>query len=365
MLNPGLKKILIALSGVLIIALGGVIIYNIFFLSENTDDGASVGGNQEEENGSQAQLVSEVKALGPTSLGDNRLKFYEQKSGNVVAINGDGSSREVLDDMSIDGLSDVRWGPSDTWVATKADGQYSTSNYKTGQSHTFKSNISNLYFVGSKVVYTYQTEEGVDLSIADPIGQNFEKLVDLSMDEISLTPLPQTFKISYVLKPTAYRASSLTIVSSTTKKTKTLLTDKFGLQVSWGPKGKKGLISSTAQRGGSEMQFSVIDTGGNVQQTFGTGTVIDKVVWKDPNTLYFTKPNLSSDVVLPDDYMNGELGEFRESLYKLDLSSGEAEKLIPDIGGVNSTDLVLNEAGNRLFFRNKRDGKLYGIDIPE
>lgn len=368
MLNPKMTKILIACSGFLFMALGGLIIYNVFFLSSPETDTQASEQEQSSEQGEQKSKslpITEVGALGPTLLTGNRLKFYEEQSGNVVAVNGDGSSRKVLDDITIEDLSAVRWGPNSTWVATRAGDVFSTFNYQTGESHTFDANVNNLHFTGNKVVYTYQTSDGADLSIANPDGGQFEQLVSLSTSEVSVNPIPQTFKISYVLKPSAYRASSLTVISSTTKESETLLTDQFGLQMSWGPEGKKGLAASTVQRGGSEMTFSVIDQEGNVSQTFGTGTVADKIVWQDANTVYFTKPKLSEDVVMPDDYVSGKLGDFREALFKLDLAKGEVTEIHSDIGQVNSTNLVLNEAGTRLYFRNKRDGKLYGVSISK
>jgi len=336
MLQSQIKKILIGTSGLLLLALGGVIVYNVFFLSNND---------------SQAQTP-------------HTIKFYERDTGNVVQINGDGSGRKVLDDVTMQNLQTVRWAPTSSFVATQNNGKYSTYNHKTDAGHTFSSKVSNLHFTGNKVAYTYNTETGVDLSIADPSGGNFQTLVELTSNEISLSSIPTTYKISYTLKPSAYRASSLTVVSSSTQNSETLISDQYGLQVSWSPQGKKALLASASQRGGSEMTFTIIDSSGTVNQTFGTGTVLEKTVWKDPQTIYFTKPNLSKEVVMPDDYLNGNLGEFRESLYKLDLSSGQVTKLIPDIGAVNSRNLFLNEAGTKLFFINQRDGRLYRISLP-
>lgn len=297
----------------------------------------------------------------------NNIKYYSLDKGQTFRVPASGGESTILDETVLTELTSVSWAPTSTYVLTKVQNRVYSYNYVENISYAFPIDVSSAQFLSdNKVFYTFQNRDGtVDLSVSEADGSNWKKVITLSSNAVFLKTIPFKNSISQTLIPSSYRASSLRIINVDTGQATSVLDEKNGLNVSWAPNGELGIISYTTERGGGQLALSIVDkTGFEVSKIPDIGTIAEKIVWSSDNkTAYFTKPEISSSKILPDDYYTSSLGDFNESLYKIDIATSTTSQLSSNIGSVDSRDLFLNSAGTELFFINRRDNNLYKVPL--
>ena len=380
MMSPRTQKIILVSSGILtvaIIVLGIVVAFQFFGDSPSSNSGAPITPGQEQATNNdapgdteqivrEAQLLLDQTVVNATINDQGDIRFYQKPSGQVYLTDTQGAEPQLLDETTLTTINSVEWAPGAPVVITNVNDRWYTFNYAEQRPETFSENIIDLQFLGnSRVFYLFQGDDSLDLSIADTDASNRERVISLSSPDVVLQAIPSSTNISQTLPASAFRASSLRIIDTTAKEAVSVLDEKFGLTVSWAPNGQNGIISYTLERGGADLELALIDDTGFELQAFPeTNTIADKVVWsRDNQTIYYTQPNLTNNRAMPDDYLSGELGDFTESLYRLNTSSGERTLIASDIGSVDSRELFLSPEEDRLFFINKRDDKIYFVDL--
>lgn len=297
----------------------------------------------------------------------NNIKYYSLDKGQTFTAPASGGESTMLDETVLAGLASVEWAPTAPYVLTKIQNRIYSYNYTDKKSYAFPIDVNSAQFLSNnKVFYTFQNKDGtVDLSISNSDGTNWKKVITLSSGAVFLQSIPLKNSISQTLVPSSYRASSLRIINVDTGQASSVLDEKSGLNISWAPNGEIGIISYTTERGGGQLALSIVDkTGFEVSKIPDIGTIAEKIVWApDSKTAYFTKPEVANTKILPDDYYTSNLGEFNESLYKIDINTATASQLSSNIGSVDSRDLFLNSAGTELFFINNRDNHLYKVPL--
>lgn len=297
----------------------------------------------------------------------NLIKFYSLDKGQTFTVPASGGEPTMIDENTLNGLTLVEWAPTTPYVLTKVQNRIYSYNYAEKKSYGFPIDATSASFLSdNRVFYTFQNRDGtVDLSVSDVDGSNWNKIITLSSNAVFLKPIPFKNSISQTLIPSSYRASSLRIISIDTGQATSVLDEKNGLNVSWAPNGEIGIISYTTERGGGQLALSIVDKNGfEVSKIPDVGTIAEKITWSsDSKTAYFTKPEVSSSKILPDDYYTSSLGDFNESLYKIDINTATASQLSSNVGSVDSRDLFLNSAGTELFFINRKDNNLYKVPL--
>jgi hypothetical protein len=363
-----IKKLSLIFSVILTLALVGLGVYYFFFMPkdgmQNPESKGTIIDTSAEE--TPKTQISDKEVVGYFVDGSNKVKYYQKENGHVISANTDGSGKKEIDKKDNPGLQYAKWDEKGRWVIfLDAKNMFSTYDYVTGESLTFSPLYRHLDFIkNGKVMYTFRGNGVVDLSTADPSGQGWQKILTLNSDDIHLREIPNTDKLSYTLTPSAFRASSLGVISLTKKDVQSILSDKYGLDVVWSPTGENGIITYSKERGSAEMEMALIDKAGNISKTFNPGTVGEKIVWsKDGKKVYFTKMEVPNTVVLPDDYINGALKDTKESLYMLNIDKKSVSEVYKNLGILDSMYLTLNDSATKLFFINKNDQQLYSIDL--
>ncbi len=375
MIHPTTKKVILISSGALtvgIVIVGGILIYQSRsgsttpLFSPNEQNNTQVISNPNQDTERSATVLLDETVLNATINAQGDIRYYQKPTGQVYLTDTQGKEPELLDETTLTNITSVEWAPDAPVVITNVNNRWYTFNYAEQRPETFSENILDLQFLGnSRVFYVFQDDTTIDLSISDTDATNREKVISLSSPEVVLQGIPASTNISQTLPPSAFRPSPLRIIDTQTKEASSVLEEKFGLTVSWAPTGTNGIISYTLERGGSELELALIDNNGFELGSFpNTNTLADKVVWtSDSRIIYYTQPNIEEDKAMPDDYLNGDIGEFTESLYRLNTSSGERTLISSNIGTVDSKNLFLNPSEDRLFFINTRDDKIYFIDL--
>jgi hypothetical protein len=350
----------------------GVVGFFIYQYSSRPIENANSKNNTTEESEEKktsltASKLVDVPMVNATIDEKNSIKYYSLDKGQTFSVPASGGESTMLDETVLTGLTSVSWAPTAPYVLTKIQNRVYSYNYSENISYPFPIDVTSAQFLSdNKVFYTFQNRDGtVDLSVSDADGSNWKKVITLSSNAVFLKNIPFKNSISQTLIPSSYRASSLRIINIDTGQATSVLDEKNGLNISWAPNGEIGIISYTTERGGGQLALSIVDkTGFEVSKIPDIGTIAEKIVWSsDSKTAYFTKPEVANTKILPDDYYTSNLGEFNESLYKIDIDTATASQLSSNIGSVDSRDLFLNSAGTELFFINRRDNNLYKVPL--
>lgn len=378
MTSPKTKKVIIVSSSLLAVAIIVLVSFMVVQSQMGESSQSMTENTGEPENSTtdsvpapviEATLVLDEAIVNATVDPNNSIRYYRASDGNVFRTNTLGADPELLDDSDLTNLTSVEWSPSAPFVVTNVNNQFYTFNFAEQVASTFPAQVTDLQPMSDgRVFYVFRNENGTaDLSIANADGSDWQTVITLSSDQVVLHPIPGTNTISQTLIPSAYRGSSLRIIDTTTGEATSVLEDKPGLNVSWSPTGDRGLATYTTERGGSTMTMSIVDAQGfELQSLAPEGTLAEKIVWtEDGSTAYFTKPKVGNTQILPDDYYSGSLTQFQESLYRVDIATGQVTMLSDSIGTVDSRDLMLNAAETEVLFINANDNKLYKVTLPE
>lgn len=324
--------------------------------------------------------ISDEAVLSPVLSPDGlSIKYYSQKTGRVYHTDLDGTNKKTISDKDLIGLSSVLWSPDKTKVITKftsSNGgvQFYYYNYSTNTSSSLKRNLDEVSWdsTGNKIFYKYYNSETRErtLNIADPDGNNWKKLTDLSYKNVIIAPVPQSGTVSFWNKADSFSETNMESMSIIGGDKKTIYRGAFGADYLWNNSGTNILVNHTDKKGGSKMQVALLNFNGGEYANLGIPTFISKCVWsKDNKTIYYSIPGSIQDTaVLPNDYNEGKF-KTSDTFWKIDIASKQPKRIIElgDLQKINiqfdATGLFLSLDEKYLFFINKLDGKLYRLDL--
>jgi len=365
-----LKRILIVISVILTVVVLVFIVY-IFLINNKESSNIKVISEEkkeQEDNSKKAVVLIDDEIIDYDISPSNAITYYKKSNGNTYSTNTQGGTNELVSDFEIKNLLKVEWAPTATFVLTNINSKYNLYNYVTKKSLSLPEGVLQAGILAdNSIYYLIQNPVGLyDLIVDSKDLDNKNNIIMLQMDKVLLQGIPLTTNISQVMSPpSAFRESPLRIIDTKQEITTSLLDAKYGLNVSWSPTGELGIITYSSDKAGKQMQMSLIDNLGKEQMVFKSlGTLAEKIVWsKDGKNIYFTKPIISDNRIMPDDYYDNSLGRFSEGLYHIDLTTFQLNELSANIGSVDSRSLQLNESGKELFFINRRDNKLYKYSL--
>jgi len=122
-----LKKILIILIILLIVALGILAIYN-FFIKENLESNEESNNTTSEYLDSRIKLISQEPVIGPI-IDNEKVRYYLASNGNVFESNFDGSNKTQLSSNNLSGLIKVLWSKNKDKVITIFEKNYLLEKY--------------------------------------------------------------------------------------------------------------------------------------------------------------------------------------------------------------------------------------------
>ena len=389
-MNTKLKKILIIFISVLILALIGLLIYNLF-IKEPEKDGLSPGELPEGEEGGlepgeeegeitpkpelKIKAISTEMVLSPTLSVDNtKVIYYSQYNGNVWQSAFDGSGLMKVSSAALDNLKDIIWSPDKTKVISiYQDEEENISkysyDYNTGKISILNPFIQEIIWSpnSDKIVYQYtnETTDDNNISTANPDGANWQSIFQTRMRNINLSWAGS--EITFYEKPSGLTQGSLFMLNPLTKNLTKVLSGIYGMAVKWSPQGDKVLYSKTGNQGNG-IGLYIAPKNGSSETAIGISGLIEKCVWSQDNrTIFCAVPNnIDEAEILPDDFYKGSFMSDDE-FWKINLETGEKTILLEPWergGGIyDAVDLFLSPLEDYLFFVSKLDGLLYSIEL--
>lgn len=391
-MNTNLKKILIILVVVLILALIAFLVYNFVFKKPAEETGGPGQFPEGEEGGPQAggqpgkegaapvselkiKAISTERVLAPTLSADKtKIIYYSAENGNVWQVSFDGSDTTRISSAILNNLVKIIWSPDKTKVISIY--QDATENitkniydYKTGKVSPLGSYIQEIAWSpnNDKIAYQYTNDATNEnnISTANADGTKWQNVFQTRMKNVTLDWVGS--EISFYEKPSGIAPSSLFLLNPLTKNLTKVLSDIYGLSVKWSPQKNKVLYSKTASNGKNISLYVAKKDGSNEANT-AIFTLAEKCVWSQDNrTIFCAIPkNINEAAILPDDFYKGSFTADDE-FWKINLETGEKTALIQNWERgyeiYDAADLFLSPMEDYLFFVNKKDGLLYSIEL--
>lgn len=318
--------------------------------------------------------ISDGAVIAPTLSPDkNSIDYFSQKNGHVYRIDFYGQKQKTLSEKDLDNFSEAAWSidGSKAIIKTGAKNSSSFSLYdpSSGKITPLKKNLDEVVWQTNtnRILYKYYnpTTKERTLNVADPDGNNWTKLADLSYRNLSIAQVPRTGLISFWNSADAYAQTDFESIPVTGGDATGLNSRDFGADYLWSPTGNWVLVSHSDKKGGFKMALGVMNSNGGEYKDLGIPTFASKCAWsKDGKTVYYALPgDIPDNSVLPNDYNTGKF-HTTDTFWKVDVATGKKTRLV-DTGDIkksfDASQMFLNSSESLLFFVNKTDGKLYKI----
>lgn len=329
-----------------------------------------------EEETKTLEAIAEKRTIGTVFTKEGKIKYFDQREGSIWQSSPDGIDVFELSLGAVGNLEEVSWSKDrDKAIITSLDPetkkeQFYSYDQASGKTWTLDEHITAAVWhpEQDKIIYKYTDTElrTGSISISDPDGTNHRELLSYAI-KAELTPVPKKNRVAFYPKPSAYQSSSIDSISLDGGKPAHFIGDYYGLNILYSPEGNKAVISYTIYRAGTKTELALIEEGKYGIKELEMSTIIEKCVWSKDNTYLFcaVPAPLRDEIVMPDDWYAKRVST-RDTFLKIDTSTGEKSKLagaeefpVP----YDAINLFLSGEEDKLFFTNRRDGKLYSIDI--
>ncbi len=178
---------------------------------------------------------------------------------------------------------------------------------------------------------------------------------------------PSSGQVAIRTKPSGLAQSVVYTIDLATNDFQKIISETYGLTVLWSPLGDKLLFSETDNRG-KNLKLKIADLTESTIQELSFVTLPEKCVWSQDNrTLFCAIPkNISTLATLPDDYYKG-LIVFADDFWRINLDIGEKIQVYAtedeEAASYNAKRLLLSPLEDYLLFINKRDDRLYSLEL--
>ncbi|KKR21828.1 MAG: hypothetical protein UT50_C0003G0009 [Candidatus Moranbacteria bacterium GW2011_GWA2_39_41] len=320
--------------------------------------------------------LTDEAIISPTLSADgNAIKYYSKATGKAFELNISNNTTRSISNRELVNLSSINWSSDrsrviSTFPIDSLSSKFFYYDYTQNKGVQLKDNLDTVTWQSNnKIIYKYfnpKTKERT-LNIADPDGSNWEKIINLTLKNISIAAIPKTGLISFWSKPDSFNKTLLQSVPIFGGELKTIASEKFGADYLWSSDGNMLLESSVETSGGLKMQLGIMNNSGGEYKTLGIPTLVSKCAWsKNNKNIYYALPgSIPSDATMPNDYNTHKITT-NDTFWMVNTTTGEKTRLV-DLDKItqayDATNLFLNSDESMLFFLNKIDGKLYRISL--
>jgi len=319
--------------------------------------------------------LAEKQTIGAILDKTGKIKYFDPKEGNIWQAQPDGSGTAQLSLGAVGDLTEVLWSKDKDKALiapydSKTGGErFYSYDQATGKTWALDKHITAAIWhpEQDKIIYKYTDLEkrSGGIYVSDPDGTNYKEILSYAI-KAELTPIPKKNKVSFYPIPSGYQESSINSIILDGGKPIHVIGGYYGLNILWSPEGNVAIISYTVYRAGTLTELALIGEGVYGIKRLETPTIVEKCVWSEDNiTLFCAVPApLRNDIVMPDDWYAGRVST-QDSFFKINTTTGEKIKLagLEEFAvSYDVANLFLSEEEDKLFFTNRRDGKLYSID---
>lgn len=224
-------------------------------------------------------------------------------------------------------------------------------------------NITNLVtsFDKSQIFYLFNAKDMVVGITGSPTGENKVQVFDSGFTEW-LPEWPNPNMITVTTKASYAAPGYMYTINPSRKDFRKVMGGIRGLTTLTSPDGRKVLYSNNT------MSINIYDVASLSTKSISIKTLAEKCVWtNDSSNIYCAVPKFGSNgSQYPDTWYQGEVS-FSDDIWKINVESGTATRIFdPTNQGNEQIDAIkpsLNTNGDYLFFVNKIDSYLWGLEL--
>ncbi len=386
------RKTLLIIGAVLTLLIIGVIIYFAYFREEPTPKEPSFPIQQfpiepglpgfevppeklpaVEQKGGILRVLVEEPTIGPTlSREGTAVVYLTRENGNVYRINFDGADRSRISNVTIIGIYHAHWSPDKTKVFLSyerndeikklildlaGENPSSTIVPTSVRSGTWSSDGKTFYSLE-------ETLEGVRLLAGDANNKNGRERLKIPLGDLTVLQYPDS-SLFFTEAPSGLVRGPLFEFNTKNGVFQELLSG-FGIIALPSPKNSKILISQTLS-GGKLLNLRIFTRADGKESSITAYTLSEKCGWANEDILFCGVPrNPVSQTLMPDNYYKG-LIEMNDALVRIDtldlsVTMYEAEGFDR---GLDIQDVLVDPAGQYVFFRDQKTDFLYSFLLPK
>jgi hypothetical protein len=301
--------------------------------------------------------------------------YIDKNTGSLERIVLSSGKQEVLTNVSLTSPQSAVWKKDGSSVFIKELRSNNPSFQllplnPAGPSSPLKGGVRYLIWdeLQNNIIYTYQDSSGaITLNRSLPDGSQWKELTLLPSTPVFIESIPKSPFVAFWKKPANTQIGELRTINLSGGEIKTLFVGKYGANYLWSPSGEKILMSWAPEKNGSRLSLATINKNGGEYTDLNFPTLVEKCVWSgDNSTLYCALPgSLPQGSVMPDAFYDRSFTS-NDTFWKIDTKTGKSERIVALEDMVSSYDavnLLLSPDESSLFFINRKDLKLYSIEM--
>lgn len=358
-------------------------VYSLFFSASKQKEAPQIeippleNTSQKQEDTRAIQTVTEKPVLSPAifSKNDGTLLYINKDTNTFEKINLAENTITALSDTPLVSPITAVWNADGNRVFVKglASGSPAFQLFSL-QGNTpplpLKKGIRYLVWdeLESSILYIFQDSDGsASLNQSLPDGLQWKKIISLPSPNFLLSSIPKSPLIAFWGTPLNTKINELKTVSLSTNEVSSLFPGKYGADYLFSPDGNHILMSWAPEKNGSKMSLALLNKNGGEYTDLKFPTPVQKCVWSSNSALLYCAllGSIPKDASMPDSWLNRAL-QSTDTFWKIDTKTGMSTRLIPlekITASYDAEQLLLSPDESKLFFLNRKDSKLYSIDL--
>ena len=379
-----MKKFFIVLTSLFFVFLVFFLIYNFFFKNNPFEGKVSPGGSNtrvefgKDEGPTKKESIEKITALTeqevtlPVLDADSRSVLYVSKDERAV-------KQRFLLEETVKTLIEFPFPPRgivwsnarDKALVEKEPSEWFLLVRESKELLPLPEGIEFPAWttLGDRIIYHY-TDLGTGertVNIAAPDGTGWEKIGTTPFDRLTISAVPQSARIAFWNAPNAFEKTSLHVFSAMATEPTEVFSGMYGTDYLFSPRGGETLVSGVTQSEGTVLTLGLIDLDGSNYRNLFIPSLVGKAVWsRNGRFVYYALPGtLPQGSILPNDYYEKPILT-ADTFWKVDVETGEKSRVVDTKDIIQSFDaesLMIDAEETSLFFRNRRDGKLYRVSL--
>lgn len=306
----------------------------------------------------------------PSVSSDGKVQYYNENDGRFYKIDENGKVTLLSDRVFYD-VDEINWSPDkNKAILEYPDGSNILYNFETGKQVTIPAHWQDFSFSPDSERLVSKSI-GLDPSNSWLVISNDDGSEPIALEKIgnnahTVYPSwsPNQSIVAMYTKGVDFNRQEVFFVGENSENFKSTIIEGRGFQSSWSTEGDRLLYSVYNSEDRMNPKLWIVNSN---PDSIGESRInLDLATWSSKCTF---ATNVEIYCAVPDSLPEGaglfpELADrTKDSLYKIDLTTGTKQLVaIPD-GAYNVSDIVVPEDQENLFFTDKKTGNLYKIEL--
>ncbi len=312
-------------------------------------------------------------AVSGASVSSTTVRYVEKSTGHIYEVGLNGEERRRLSNTTVLRTFETLWSPvSDKMIIKyfEDEGLYGAVKIFSAELDPARKSISGVFLPRSvkevavspnrdRIFYLRDSGAGAIATAADYDNGKVNPVYSLPFGDFSVSWVNKN-TIALLSRPSAAAAGTLYFLDPFAERLEKIMGGVKGLTALVSPDGKKVIYGRSARNG---FETGFFDRAGNEKKKFPLRTLPEKCLWSPlgEETAYCAVPRAPAPALYPDAWYRGEVS-FNDSLWKIDILTGETELLLKE-NGKDIVNILLSPSEDYLVFTDKKDGTLWSVRL--